>query len=313
METNSFVESLNMILDENKNYYAMIQNTYYIGEASLVDYIKKIDFKKIFKFIFEKFIEIVKTIWNKFKAVYNSFTAKSVLLKRYRKKLENINWDVEIDTYPSTFTNLDSSTNISMYKMSLNEQYGVLVGELEKISNCTSLEDIHATIFNIKNSMDNINDFLDQQRGISIGSRSKVSKEEYPELVAKYFKPDKQALSNVIHPSETKAYTKEYFESKNLEKAITNDQSLLESTANMMINKFNSLDIAKYSPVKEISPEISSMFVNLIREYCNRIQGICNIYVQLFSIKLDMFKLYKEEQVQILSKIILKSMKEGKI
>lgn len=313
METNSFADSLNMILDESKNYFVMMENTYHINEASLSDYIRKIDFKKIFKFIFEKFIDILKAIWDRFRAAYHSFTSKAMLLKKYRKKLENIDWDVEIDAYPSTYTNLDSSTNISMYKMSLNEQYSILTGELMRISNSKGLSDIHTIIFGIKNDMDSLTDFLDQQRGICIGSREKISKEEFPRLAVEYFKPDKKVSSNVMHPSEVKAYTRDYFESKNIEKTITKDQDILESTARSMINKFNSLNISTFAPKQEINNEISSMFVEIIREYCNRIQGICNIYIQLFSIKLDVFKLYKEEQVQILSKIVLKSIKEGKM
>lgn len=314
MGTSSFGESLSMILDEYKNYSVMMENTYHINESSLIDYIKKIDFKKIFKFIFEKFIDIIKTIWNKFKAAYRSFMSKSVLLKKYRKKLENIDWDVKVDKHPSIFTNLDSSTNILMYKMSLNEQYSILTDELMKISNCRGLGDIHTEILKIKNSMDNIEDFLDQQRGTALGSRSGISKEDFPRLAVEYFKPGQTVTSEgIMHPSEIKAYTKEYFESKSLEKTITKDQDILESTANNMINKFNSLDIAKYSPNQEINNEIASTFVEIIKEYCNRIQGMCNIYIQLFSIKLDIFKIYKEEQVQILSKIVLQSIKEGKM
>ena len=49
MGTSSFGESLSMILDEYKNYSVMMENTYHINESSLIDYIKKIDFKKIFK------------------------------------------------------------------------------------------------------------------------------------------------------------------------------------------------------------------------------------------------------------------------
>ena len=313
METNSFVESLNLILQESRDYSVMIENTFHIHEVSLSDYIRKIDFKKIFKFILEKFIEIIKAIWDRFRAAYHSFTSKAVLLKRYKKKLENISWEVKIDEYPSIYSNLDSSTNISMYKMSLNEEYSILTGELERISGCRDLDDIHNTILSIKNSMDNINDFLDQERGIALGSRSGISKEDFPKEVINYFKSEKQSLSNILQPDEIKRYTKEYFESKSLEKSITKDQSLLESSAKNMINKINSLNIFNYIPNKEINVEIGSMFGDIIKESCNRVQGLCNIYIELFSIKLDVFKIYKEEQVRILSKVILKSIKEGKM
>jgi hypothetical protein len=313
MESNSFIESLGMILDESNQFSIMMEDTYYIHEFSLSEYIKKIDFKKIFKFIFDKFVGILKTIWDRFKAAYNAFTNKSVLIKRYKKQLENINWDVEIDEERSMFMNLDISTHINMYKLNLNSLYSTLIQELEKISNTRNIGDIHTVILDIKNNSEPTDTYLDQIRGESIGSRSSITKEDYPREVTNYFCPESKITANVIHPSETKLYVREYFESKSLEKVITADESILRSTANNMNNKINSLRLERYIPDQQINPEIATDFVQIIRNYCDKCQGICNIYIQLFSIKLDIFKLYKEQQVRILSKIILKSMKEGKI
>lgn len=313
METNSFIESLSMILDESKQYSMIMEDTYYIHEISLSDKIRKIDFKKIFKFIFDKFIEILKAIWDRFRAAYHEFTSKSTLLKKYRKQLENIDWDVNIDTERSIFTNLDSSTHIGMYKMTLDAQYSALVGALQNISNTNGIGNIHTIILDIKNNLEPLDSFLDQQRGDSIGSRSSISKEDYAKAVVDYFKPEKKIVSTTIHPSETKQYTKDYFESKTIEKAITKDESILRSTAKSMTTKMEGLNISNYVPEKEINTEIGNGFLEIIKEYCNRVRGICDIYIQLFSIKLDMFKMYKEQQVKILSKIILKSMKEGKM
>ena len=314
MQTNSFNESLNMILNESRNYSMMIENTYHINEVSLAECIRKIDFKKIFKFIFDKFIDIIKALWDRFKAAYYAFTRKSTLIKKYRKKLENIDWDVQIDIDRSIFTNLDSSTNITMYKMSLNEEYSTLIGELDNLSNCRNLNDIQDNILRIKNNMENLDDFLNQERGIALGYRGSISKEDFAKEALLYFKPTKIIPSySPVSPDETKMYVKDYFELKNAEKAITKDQSTLDSTAKSMSSKFNSLNIHKYLPDQEINNEISSTFVEIVREYCNRVQGTCNIYAQLFSIKLDVFKMYKEQQVQVLTKIILESIKEGKM
>lgn len=313
METNSFVESLGMILDESKQYSMMMENTYYIHEISLEDRIRKIDFKKIIKFIFDKFIGILKSIWDRFRAAYHKFTSNAALLKKYRKKLENIDWDVNIDIERSIFTNLDSSTHIGMYKMALEVQYSSLVGELENIRKSKGIGNIHTTILDIKNNMEPLDSYLDYQRGASIGSRSNISKEDYARAVVEYFKPDNKIVSTTIHPSEAKQYTKDYFESKTIEKVITKDEASLRSSANSTTAKMEALSISNYLPDQEINVEIGNGFLEIIRQYCDRIRGLCDIYLQLFSIKLDMFKMYKEQQVKVLSKIVLESIKGGKM
>lgn len=313
MKTNSFIESLSMILDESNQYSMMMENTYYIHELSLSEKIRKIDFKKIIKFIFDRFIGILKSIWDRFRAAYHQYTSKSSLIKKYRKKLENIDWDINLDIDRSIFTNLDSSTHISMYKMRLEQEYSTLIAELENISNSKGIGNIHTSIMNIKNNMEPFDTFMNQERALSIGSRSVISREDYAREVVNYFKPDTKIVSSTIHPSEAKQYVKDYFESKTLEKVITRDESILRSSATAMTTKIQSISIDKYLPNQEINQDIANVFTEIIREYCNRVKGICDIYLQLFSIKLDMFKLYKEQQVKVLSKIILESIKGGKM
>ena len=313
MECNCFIESLDLLLDESKVYSTMMENTYYIQEGNVADFIRKIDLKKIFKFIFDKFIEILKAIWDRFRAAYNRFTKKSVLLKRYKNKLENIDWQVNYSESRPNFTNLDNSTNINMYKMILDQQYSIFIQDLEKISNCKDTGSIHTTILNIKNNMIPLDQYLDQQRGQALESNSGISKEEFAEATVAYFKPDVLIPPGIIQPAEIRKITNEYFSSKDIEKSITKEQTSLEIAANAICNKISNINLDKYVPDKDINSEIASAFSEVIREYCNRVQGVCNIYIQLFSIKLDIFKLYKEEQVKFLSKVILQSMKEGKM
>ena len=313
MEYSSFNEALSIILEESNYYSLMMEETHYIQEVSFSEYIRKIDFKKIIKFIFEKFVGIIKAIWDRFRAAYHQYTQKSSLLKRYRRKLENIDWDVNIDFDRSVFTNLDSSTNINMYKMILIAQYGSLMGELENISKIKDISSLYSKIVDIKNNMEPLEDFLDQKRGEILGSRSIITKEDFAKAAVEYYKPDTKIPAGIIHPSETKQITKEYFESKTMEKSINKDNDFLSSYSKDMQNKISSVDFSKFVKTDNVNIEITNIFTQIIREYCNRVQGICNIYVQLFSIKLDIFKIYKQEQVQVLSKIILNSMKEGKM
>lgn len=308
-----FTESLQLILDESKTYYTIMENTYYINETSFKEYIKKIDFKKIFKFILEKFLEIIKKIWNRFRAAYNKFTNDSVLLKRYRKKLENIDWDINFPDSRDIYTRLDDSTNINMYKLSLDKQISTLVQDLEKISNCRSINDIHTNMIEIANKFEDNISYLDEERGISLSSYSSIPQSDYPEQVFNYFYPGQKIAPGIMHPSEVKKITKEYFESKTIEKRITAEENSLEGAAKKIINIINTTDINKYIPDQQINSDISNLFINILRGYSNRVQGLCNIYIQLFSIKLDVFKKYKEQQVHILTKIIIRSIKEGKM
>ena len=312
METSSFTRTLDMILDESKQYYGLIAETYYINEVSLIEKIRKINFKKILSFIFDRFIGIIKAIWDQFRAMYHEFMQKSALIKKYRKKLETIDWDVEIETERSMYTNLGDSRDASMYKMTINNQYSILTQSLEEIAQCKNIGSIHTIILNMKNDMGELESYLNQERGISIGSRSDITKEEYAQAVSIHFCPNK--ISNgVLHPSEVQNMVKEYFDFKTVEKAITKDKDSLDSAAKDLKNKISRINLEKYCPEQNINPEISELFLEMIREYCNRIQGVCNIYTQLFSIKLDMFKQYKVQQTKVLTEVIIKSIREGKM
>ena len=313
MECNCFIESLDLLLDESKVYSTIIENTYYVQEGNIAEFIRNIDFKKIFKFIFNKFIEILSAIWDRFRAAYHRFTNKSTLLKRYKKKLESIDWDVNYSDSRSIYTNLDNSTNINMYKMSLDKEYSILIEDLEKISRCKDIGTLHTSILQIRDNMINLDSFLNSKRGEALGSYSGISKEDFAQATTSYFKPDRSIAPGVIHPNEVKQITNEYFNAKSIEKSITKEQDSLSKAAKTVEVKMTSINLDKYVPDRIINQEIASIFSEIIRNYCNRIQGLCNIYIQLFSIKLDIFKLYKEEQVKILSKIILQSMKEGKM
>lgn len=313
MENNSFLESLSLILDESNQYSILMGKIDYVQEGTLKTYIKNIDIKAIFKYILDKFVSILKKIWNGFRTAYHNFTAKSSLLKRYRKKLETIDWDINFPEERQIYTKLDDSTTSTMYKLKLDREFSILTQGLEKLKVCRDTSAIHTTIINMKNNIVDDTTFLDEERGSSIGSYSSISKEEYPQKVIEYFRPDKKLAAGVIHPTETKELTKEYFESKTIEKKITNEEKDLEVAADKIKASINSLDISKYVPDKQINPDISVAFTEVLKSTCNHVQGLCNIYIQLFSIKLDMFKEYKEQQVRTLSKIILISMKEGKM
>ena len=313
MECNCFLESLDLLLDESKYYSTIMENTYYIQEGNIGDFIRNIDLKKIFKFIFDKFVGILSAIWDRFRAAYHQFTNKSSLLKRYKKKLDNINWDVNYPESRSIYTNLDNSTNINLYKMSLDKEYVQLMSDLEKISKCKDIGTLHTSIVQIKDNMLNLDKYLDNKRGEALGIYSSISKEDFAQQVVLYFKPDRMTPPGILHPNEIKQISNEYFSAKTIEKSITKEQDSLSKSAKSMETKISNIDLSKYVPNKYINSEIASKFSEIIREYCNRVQGLCNIYIQLFSIKLDIFKMYKQEQVKILSKVILQSIKEGKM
>jgi hypothetical protein len=188
----------------------------------------------------------------------------------------------------------------------------MFIQNLEEIAQCKDIGSIHTIILNMKNDMGELESYLNQERGTSIGSRSDITKEEYAQAVSIHFCPNK-ITNGILHPSEVQNMVKEYFDFKTVEKAITKDKDSLDSAAKDLKNKISRINLEKYCPDQNINPEISELFLEIIREYCNRIQGVCNIYTQLFSIKLDMFKQYKVQQTKVLTEVIIKSIREGKM
>ena len=312
MDNSLFVESLKMILEESNQFSVMMDNTYYVQEGKISEFLKKIDIKKIFTYIFNKFIDIIKNIWNQFRALYQSFTAKNALLKRYKKKLENVDWEIEYPEERYHFTNLDNSGNINLYKMSLSKEYDEFNDLLNRMSKRNDMETIYSYILSFRNNMAPLDEFLNQKRGQSIGKNFGISKEDYLRELNSYFISEKKIAPGIIYPNEIKYIMKEYYESKTVENTITKDKNSLLDSSKDMLSKINSIDLNKRFP-DTMNKDIYNTFTEIIREYCNRIQGICNIYVQLFSTKLDMFKLYKQDQAKILSKIIIESIRGGKM
>ena len=311
MECNYFIESLDLLLDEFKTYSTIIENTYYIEEGNIYDYINDINLKRILGYVFNKFSSILKILWDKFKVSYNEFI-KGTSLAKYRKRLENMDVDVNFPKIRFIYNNLNNSAIFNFSKMSLDEEYNWFVNSINKISKCKDTGSIHSTIIEINGNMIDSNTYLDNKRGEILGFDTGISKEDFIKQVVLYFRPGEYYDSGVIYSNDIRQITDEYFSDKYAEKGITRDQEILQNAVKSIEEKLSNININKCLPDKNINFEIASLFSNIIRNYCNKIQGLCDIYIEIFSVKLDIIAMYKNEQAGILSKVISKY-KGGKI
>lgn len=312
MDDSLFLNSLKLILDESNQFSVLMNESYYITEGAFSDFLNKVNLKKIFTFIFNKFSQIVEKIYNVFKIQYATFGAKTLIIKKYRRVLENADWDIDYPEERSIYTNLDNSTNINLYNMSLNKEYNGFLEIMNKISNTKKLETLYSTILSLKNSILPIDQFLDQKRGEALGKYS-ISKEDFGKELFLYFRSENTTPAGTISADEIKALTNEYFESRKIEDSIIRDKKSLIDASNSTLKKIDSINFDSFNFPDNVNKDVYEIFVEIVKDYCNRVQGICNIYTQLFTMKLDMFKLYKKEQTRVLGKIILESMEEGEI
>jgi hypothetical protein len=317
MEDNLFLESLQLIFVENNNYNCMIQKYIHINEESeFKKMLTNVDVKKIIKYILRKFKEILDTLWNKFRAFYHQFTSGNRLLSSYRKKLENINWDVKYPNERFIYTNLDNCSEAIIYDYSINSFYDNFVDRLDNMKNISNYDDAYRYLNDLK-SID-VSNILNLERGKSIGKQNPITTEEYPDYVIKYYKNTVYTISanTIMMASEIKTIANEFYNSKTIEKSIVDTKNKLQKNCDKIINRFEKLDINQYTNKAKnikISNNITDNVNKLIKQQCDIIQGICNIYIKQFSIKLEMFKEYKEQQMKILLYVIRKSIAEGKM
>ena len=313
-----FIESLDLISQEQRVFKSLLNESFsreiiYEGVASdlLKSAIKRIDPKKIITNIFQGFLKLLETLWNKFHAFMLDYMGKNNVLKRYRNKLETINVSVYFPENRYMYTNLGTSTSYTTFKNELEKEYSSLVLNISKFRDFKTYENLFIEIENMKNQIDFSDEYFDSIRGNVVASSTPVKKEEFTNSLYEYFRNNGIAISEgYILPEEIRLACNQYFDYSKTIKQIQKDKSDLSNTAKDLQKKILSINLEEY--IKDNIPsDAHAMFISVLKDKARRLNDICNIYLHVFSIKLDAVKESYSQYTKMLMTACKQIVKEG--
>lgn len=313
-----FIEALNMISEEQKIIHSIFAESYNnevicnegkIATSLLIMAIKKIDFKKIITNIMKRFVDLLERLWNSFHARLLDFLGDNNVIKHYKSKIMSIDSPVEFDEDRFIFTNLGLSTSYTSFKNELEKEYNSLVLNLSKFADFKTYEGLFKDIQSMKDNMDLSDNFFDELRGKIVGSYNSVSREEFGTELYNYFRNNGNVIpAGNISPQEIKMACNSYFDYSKDIKRIKKDKSDLKEAAKRIEKDILNVNLENY--VKENIPDdAQKMFISLLQDKAKRVNLICNIYIQVFSAKLDATKdafVQYKKMLMVASKKIVK-------
>lgn len=292
-----FVETLGYILNEGKQMDSLIAESYsqqimYEGIASdiLKSAIKKIDPIKILFKLLQSFIDLLNKIWKNFHTFMLDFANKNQVIKRYKTKLMNIENKVYFPEERYIYTNLGTTTSYTTFKNDLGKEYSSLILDLSKFRDYKTYESLVLAIEKIKQELDLSDTYFDKVRGEIVGTQNSIAKENFATELYKFFRNDGSPVSaSNISPNEIKRITTEYIDFSKILRSIQKDKSDMEDEAKRLQKDIMSIKLENF--VKDSIPEeVQRMFIRVLEDKAKRIKLTCDIYLQVFSAKLDAAK-----------------------
>lgn len=264
------------------------------------------DFRQNFSFI--KAIKFIVGLLNKmifriFKELYNALLQINYndrTIKRYSNKLKNYPSALKINFSFYNYSNLDADIPTTDQFFNFQEQYSITIGDLEKLEKqVSSGQELASLIIKKRDDLqNNLNaGFYDYIRKDSIKIFSDrtvvdpIPQDMFQEKLTNLFRGGKITGSDVMLSPEAVASCYERFVSidKNLEK-VKKKMRAIEAESTAMCSKIEKIkpeDFLKNSAYKnDISVALNS--------YCilksKQLSEICNIYVLVFTAKMQALK-----------------------
>ena len=105
-DTSLYVESLTLILSENNNFNIIFKESF--GDR-LVNQLKRLDPTSILSTIVEKFISILKALWNQFEALCIGILSKAGAIKRYKNSILKLSEAITYNAPHYNYTNIKNT------------------------------------------------------------------------------------------------------------------------------------------------------------------------------------------------------------
>lgn len=315
-DTSYFFETLNILLDEQKQNNALILslNNNIINESSgslFKDLIKKINFKEIIKKIFTGFINLINKIFSQFKVFMLNLFGKDKVIKHYKSQIERFDSNVYFPETRYIYTYLDNSTQLTTFKNDLEKELSTLILSLSGFKNYRSYEELYSKLDQMKYEAETTTTYFDHIRSLTLGKDDYISNEEFGKELHAYFRNKGIMIeASYIGPSEIHDSCSRYFNYKNTLKLAEKDQKDLKTTAERIKNDINKFKLEDY--VKDSLPqEAQTVFLQLLKNKCIRVGSDCDIYSKFFTAKLDAIKESFKQDTKVLNEVCKEIVRNG--
>lgn len=322
-----FEQSLDLILDETKTFETLLCKEISVSEGFIgdliIDYaknkIKMIDPTEIFSNIFDWFISAFEKLGKSFCAFLLNFVNRDAQLSLYKKKLGLYRGSVRYTKPYFEYRNLEYDSSYTSYKIEVENVYNNLNKKLLELSDAKSLTDVSTMVERIKDNSEYNEEYISELRGKVLGLNKLVSMEEYPDALFNYYRTSELPVSKRVGMFEKnidgnrirQAYNAYYSASKQ-ESSINKDIMKTKLTATAQKAKIRTINPNKYlSDGMKMNPQILGIYNNIVVNSCRTVKAICDVYVMLFSAKLDALKEYNITNREILLLAIKQIVKEG--
>jgi hypothetical protein len=315
-----YIESLQYILEESKEFNAqLIQfNLNENGSSGLDSFIallKRIDPIKIIKNILTLFIKAIDKIFKEFHVMWINGCSQDSIVFKYKKKILSYDEYILFDDSRYIYTNLGTNTSFISYKTSLDKEFSDLILKLNEFKSWTTYEQLYKTLDKINNENDptNIDRSLGFKRGEALGSRNIIDEENFPTELFKYFRNNGSPLpASTVSPEEYHNICEDHFNYKKDLNRIEKDKKDMTVYATQLQTKFNSLKLDDYIGKENITPDAQKIFVEMLKNEATFIKSLSDIYIKLFSAKIDAVKEKYITDNKILVEVVKSIIREEK-
>lgn len=313
-----FIETLQFLLQENIEFQISMNNSKIdsINESIhasdvLKSLIKKIDFKKIIVNILTKFIELLEKMGKEVEVFFASLANQNTVIKRYKKQLQNFEKEVHFPDNRYIYTNLGVSTSYTTYKSELDKEYSTLILDLTELSKFNTYEGFYNTIQNITDECNMTESNIDELRGKVLGTLNPIKSEDFAKEAFNYFRNDgNQVGASNILPREVRKACDDFFNYSKQIKMVKKDKSDMKQNSLKIQKDISNLKLEDF--IKDnLPPEANTYFAKLLNNKCIRVKSLCDIYLMLFSIKLDALKDAHNQNARILFEACKIIIREG--
>lgn len=316
-----FVKALQFIQEDSKVLLSqtMQSNITSIQEGTignfLISAIKKIDPVKILKKIIDYFLGLLNKLWTEFKILIISTFSKDKIITHYKKDLLNIDYPIDYQKERYIYSNLRKDMNHIMYKYKIEGELSDLILVLTDLKSISTKEGLIKKIEEIKQDIQNSNQFYDEIRGLTVEKQNPISKDQFYTELFNYYRSGGSLVKGMqINPNELKQIVLDYFDYKKILKEIENSKSSMEKTGKTIKAKLSGLNLEDY--VKDTyTQEANQIFINIIKNKCDRVKNLCDIFLMSFTTRLDAAKEYQLQNREILyeawKQMMKKAAKEG--
>lgn len=268
--------------------------------------------ENIVKFIINAFLKILSRLWREFEAICMSIVSKSSQIKRLEKKISimptNYTYKQPIFYY-THIRDARSEVELEDELRSISSECINFISSFSQIKN--SSRDIEAAINAFNRSSSNDLFELDEIRGKLLGMNSPVYREDFADVLFKYFRNGTNipTMYNVLDPNDIRKRLLDWQMMPRLIKGYQRDKDKLEKAGNELVSNLEKVHIDKY--LDEVPASTLDLYTNLIRRFSTKIKDTCEIFLVYYSQRLDAAKEELKTNTSILFEVAKYIVREG--